>query len=36
MVKAMASFPINFGNFGKGNSSDRETIIEQPSAERLE
>jgi hypothetical protein len=34
MVEAMASFPINFGNFGKGNSLDRETIIEQPSAER--
>jgi urease subunit alpha len=29
MVEAMASFPINFGNFGKGNSSDRETIIDQ-------
>jgi len=29
MLEAMASFPINFGNFGKGNSSDRETIIDQ-------
>ncbi|HEY9229049.1 MAG TPA: urease subunit alpha [Gemmatimonadaceae bacterium] len=29
MLEAMASFPINFGNFGKGNSSNREAIIEQ-------
>jgi urease subunit alpha len=29
MLEAMASFPINFGNFGKGNSSDRAAIIEQ-------
>jgi urease subunit alpha len=29
MLEAMASFPINFGDFGKGNSSDRESIIEQ-------
>ena len=29
MLEAMASFPLNFGNFGKGNSSDREAIIEQ-------
>lgn len=29
MLEAMASFPINYGNFGKGNSSDRSTIIEQ-------
>jgi urease subunit alpha len=29
MLEAMASFPINFGDFGKGNSSNRESIIEQ-------
>lgn len=29
MLEAMADFPLNYGNFGKGNSSDRSTIIEQ-------
>jgi urease subunit alpha len=29
MLEAMASFPINFGDFGKGNSSDRQAIVEQ-------
>ena len=29
MLEAMADFPLNFGNFGKGNSSDRDAIIEQ-------
>lgn len=29
MLEAMADFPINFGNFGKGNSSDKGALIEQ-------
>ena len=29
MLEAMASFPMNFGDFGKGNSSDRQSIAEQ-------
>ena len=29
MLEAMADFPINFGVLGKGNSSNRESIIEQ-------
>ena len=29
MLEAMADFPLNFGNFGKGNSSDAGAIVEQ-------
>lgn len=29
MLEAMADFPLNFGNFGKGNSSDPASIVEQ-------
>lgn len=29
MLEAMADIPLNFGNFGKGNSSSSHTIIEQ-------
>jgi urease subunit alpha len=29
MLEAMADFPLNFGNFGKGNSSNPEAIVEQ-------
>jgi urease subunit alpha len=29
MLEAMASIPMNFGDFGKGNSSDRQAIVEQ-------
>ncbi len=29
MLEAMADFPLNFGNFGKGNSSDPNSLIEQ-------
>ena len=29
MLEAMADIPLNFGNFGKGNSSDPGAIIEQ-------
>lgn len=29
MLEAMADFPMNFGNFGKGNSSDPQSIVEQ-------
>ena len=29
MLEAMASFPMNFGDLGKGNSSDRDAIVEQ-------
>lgn len=29
MLEAMADIPLNFGNFGKGNSSSPHTIVEQ-------
>lgn len=29
MLEAMADIPLNFGNFGKGNSSDKGSLIEQ-------
>ncbi|MEO5863188.1 MAG: urease subunit alpha [Burkholderiales bacterium] len=29
MLEAMADIPLNFGNFGKGNSSDKASLIEQ-------
>lgn len=29
MLEAMADIPMNFGNFGKGNSSDKASLIEQ-------
>jgi len=29
MLEAMADVPLNFGNFGKGNSSSHHTLIEQ-------